>query len=77
MEKKTYVAAEGIEAVNGKAVPSNREVVLTEREALYDLSLGRITTKEMSSRTASRKKNGSPETAGESEPGIGETTGED
>jgi hypothetical protein len=77
MEKKTYVAAEGIEAVNGKAVPTNREVVLTEREALYDLSLGRITAKEVPPRATGRKKNGPPETAVEAEPGLGETAGED
>lgn len=45
MEKHTYVVAEGIAAINGKAVPTSREVDLTEREALFDLSLGRITLK--------------------------------
>jgi len=46
MEKHTYVVAEGISAINGKAVPANREVELSEREALFDLSLDRISLKE-------------------------------
>jgi hypothetical protein len=53
MEKHTYVVAEGIPAINGKAVPANREVELSEREALFDLSLDRISLKP--SRAAGRK----------------------
>ena len=53
MEKQTYVVAEGIPAINGKAVPANREVELNEREALFDLSLDRIRLKP--SRVSGRK----------------------
>ncbi|WP_339760721.1 hypothetical protein [uncultured Hoeflea sp.] len=45
MDKQTYVAAEGVDLVNGRPVPKNREIVLTTPEALYDLSLGRIDIK--------------------------------
>lgn len=56
MEKHTYVVAEGIPAINGKAVPSNREMELTEREALFDLSLGRIKRKaEVTAKPAGKK----------------------
>jgi hypothetical protein len=61
MEKHTYVVAEGIPAINGKAVPANREVQLTEREALFDLSLDRITLKP--SRAIGRKTRLEPEPA--------------
>lgn len=40
--KKSYMAASGVTHVNGQPVPSSRLVVLSEAEALYDLSLGRI-----------------------------------
>ena len=59
MEKHTYVVAEGIPAINGKAVPANREVDLTEREALFDLSLGRI--KRKPSRTGGKKSQAGPD----------------
>lgn len=45
MSKQTYVVVPGVEAINGKAVPASREMVLTDREALFDLSLGRIERK--------------------------------
>lgn len=45
MDKQTYLAAEGVDVVNGRPVPKNREIVLTNAEALYDLSLGRIDIK--------------------------------
>tara|TARA_R110002020_G_scaffold467027_4_gene690209 strand:+ start:23356 stop:23565 length:210 start_codon:yes stop_codon:yes gene_type:complete len=59
MEKHTYVVAEGIPAINGKAVPASREIELTEREALFDQSLGRITLKP--SRVSARKPRPEPE----------------
>jgi len=59
MEKHTYVVAEGIPAINGKAVPANREVELTEREALFDLSLDRIKLKP--SRGSGRKSRAEPD----------------
>jgi len=57
MQKHTYVVAEGISTINGKAVPSSREIDLTEREALFDLSLDRIALKKQVavSKPASRK----------------------
>lgn len=42
MDKKTYEVAPDVSWVNGKPVPENRRVELTEGEALYDLGLGRI-----------------------------------
>lgn len=39
---KTYDVANGVDFVNGAPVPKNRKVQLTEVQALYDLSLGRI-----------------------------------
>ena len=63
MEKHTYVVAEGIPAIDGKAVPANREIDLTEREALFDLSLGRITLKPL--RVSSRKPRPEPDPVGD------------
>lgn len=40
--KKLYVVAPGVTQINGAPVPSNRRMVLTEAEALYDLSRGRL-----------------------------------
>ena len=45
MEKRDYDVAEGVPWVNGKRVPANRIVTLTEAEARYDLALGRISLK--------------------------------
>jgi hypothetical protein len=56
MEKHTYVVAEGFSTINGKAVPKNREIELTEAEALYDRSLGRIERKVKASAKGSGKK---------------------
>jgi len=42
MDQKTYTVADGVDWVNGKKVPDNRQVILTKQEALFDLSLGRI-----------------------------------
>ncbi|MCC0033759.1 MAG: hypothetical protein H6887_00675 [Hoeflea sp.] len=56
MEKHTYVVAEGFSTINGKAVPKNREIELTDREALYDLSLGRIERKVKASAKGSGRK---------------------
>jgi len=42
MDQKTYTVADGVDWVNGKKVPDSRQVKLTEQEALFDLSLGRI-----------------------------------
>ncbi|GHA13367.1 hypothetical protein GCM10007989_04960 [Devosia pacifica] len=42
MTKTTYEARPDVAWVNGKPVPKNRRVELTEAEAGYDLSLGRI-----------------------------------
>lgn len=63
MEKHTYVVVEGIPAINGKAVPANREIDLTEREALFDLSLGRITLKPL--RVSGRKPRPEPVPVGD------------
>lgn len=41
--KKAYLVAPGVTEINGVAVPKNRRVSLTEAEALYDLSHGRLT----------------------------------
>lgn len=43
MSKRVYRVADGVNHVAGAKVPANRKVTLSEREALYDLSLGRIT----------------------------------
>ena len=45
MVKKTYTVAEGVDWINGAKTPSNREVELTDVEALYDEGLGRIVEK--------------------------------
>lgn len=42
MQKKTYYVADGVGTINGLRVPASRKVRLNEREALYDLSLGRL-----------------------------------
>lgn len=42
MDKKTYVVADGIDWINGAKVPKNRLVELTDREAQFDLGLGRL-----------------------------------
>lgn len=42
MEKQTYLVAEGVPFVNGRAVPADRRVALTSAEAAFDLALGRI-----------------------------------
>lgn len=69
MDKHTYVVAEGISAVNGKPVPKSREMRLTEREALFDFSLGRLTLKPNreagTTRGAGRKGKADPELTGE------------
>jgi hypothetical protein len=42
MSKKTYVVADGLDRISACPIPKNRRVELTEAEAAYDLSLGRI-----------------------------------
>ncbi|WP_306147241.1 MULTISPECIES: hypothetical protein [unclassified Roseibium] len=42
MSKKTYVVAEGHERISAGPVPENGRIELSEAEAAYDLSLGRI-----------------------------------
>lgn len=42
MSSKKYIVADGVDWINGKRVPADRVVHLTEREALYDLALGRV-----------------------------------
>jgi len=42
MQKTTYLVADGVEWIDGKPVPANRRVSLTEAAALYDLAQGRI-----------------------------------
>ena len=46
MTKNLYDVREGVEWVNGARVPENRQVRLTEEEAFYDLSMGRISLPE-------------------------------
>ncbi len=61
MEKQTYVVAEGVSTVNGQPVPESREIELTEREALFDLGLGRIELKRqvpLSKHTGRKAKSG-------------------
>ena len=41
--KKLYLVAPGVTEINGAPVPGNRRMSLTEAEALYDLSHGRLT----------------------------------
>lgn len=41
-ERQEFVVAAGVSRVAGQPVPKNRKVMLTPREALYDLALGRI-----------------------------------
>lgn len=43
MATKRYRVADGVAWVNGRTVPENRIVSLTEAEALFDLAHGRIT----------------------------------
>lgn len=42
MQNKIYRVAEGVDHVNGRKVPEDRRVTLSEAEALYDRALGRI-----------------------------------
>lgn len=42
MEKKRWLVAEGHDWINGVRVPEDRIVELTDKEALYDSGLGRI-----------------------------------
>lgn len=42
MEKKAYRVRDGVEWINGKPVPSNRIVELSQNEARYERSLGRL-----------------------------------
>lgn len=42
MQKLRYKAAAGVTVVNGLPVPKGGVVILTEQQALFDLSLGRI-----------------------------------
>ena len=61
MTVRTYLVGEGVAFVAGKPVPANREVKLSDREALYDLSLGRIRP----ARTAKGKADAESETDGQ------------
>ncbi|WEK04562.1 MAG: hypothetical protein P0Y65_20700 [Candidatus Devosia phytovorans] len=42
MHRTSYLVADGVEWVDGKPVPANRRMSLTDAEALYDLAQGRI-----------------------------------
>lgn len=42
MNKKLYDVLDGVDWVNGARVPENRQVLLTDKEAFYDLSMARI-----------------------------------
>ena len=42
METKTYRVKDGVSWVNGKPVPKNRKVELTDAEARFDLGYARI-----------------------------------
>ncbi len=43
--RKSYTIADGIDWVNGKRVGATRTVRLTDEEAFFDLSMGRISVK--------------------------------
>lgn len=53
MSKRQYRAAEGVAWVNGKRVPENRTLWLTDAEAAFDLAHKRIAPVR---RRSSRKK---------------------
>lgn len=42
MEKRAYRVRDDVERINGKTVPADRMVYLTETEALFDRALGRL-----------------------------------
>lgn len=52
--KKLYLVAPGVTEINGVPVPRNRRMSLTEAEALYDRSHGRLTA--VSARKPARPK---------------------
>jgi len=43
MSAKLYLVAEGTASINGQPVPSDRIMKLTDLQARFDLSLGRLT----------------------------------
>ena len=74
-ERKKYDVADGVEWVNGTKVPDNRIVELTEKEAAFDIGLGRISEREKGGRKAKQTDAGTaPDPDDAAEPPRGRRT---
>lgn len=54
MEKRNYKVIAPVKRIGGAPVPSNREVRLSDAEALYEKALGRVEVTAKSNRNARR-----------------------